>query len=125
MRYRGHLGPSAPWVDEEDIPFAENDPEHVLRSIASALATALERRAALLRASPTRELIEQEARAQIASITAYGDILGLLRMFDMYSEIQFSVPLTASPEDEPDERQGDTVWPSEGAWPSYDEDEGV
>jgi hypothetical protein len=108
-------------VDDDD--FLSSKPTDtdadVLPGIASALAKALEIRAHQLRAEPTFDTLALEARAQMAALAVSGNILGLMQMGELLSELYMTAPRLHSevPESEPEQPDiGDTVWPSED-WP--------
>lgn len=90
VRYRGFLGPSAPWLDDEDGElFAESSYEDSLRAYARSLAQSLHSRGDRLLVHPTIERIRNELRLQIAEAAIYGDLYAARQLFDLAEAVEF------------------------------------
>jgi hypothetical protein len=127
VRYVGTFGgPSAPWMDEDDefLP-ADDDVRHQLARMASALARALELRAARLRADPSFDTIAVEIRMQMAALAISNDVFGLMDMGELYADL-FNLPTSALKPETVEAAvwdQADTVWPSDTVFRDPDEDD--
>ena len=136
MKYVGTFGgPSAPWADEDDFLPAEDDPSFQLAAMAKSLAGSLERRAAILKANPTRDAVALEIRMQMCAHAVNNDVGALWQLSDLlYSAMSVKLPqpdmsdrmpwwdelveklaptvrTMYAPDDQGDE--ADTVWPDD------------
>jgi hypothetical protein len=120
MKYRPSLsGPSAPWVDEDDLPL--NEIPETIDWIAAVLSARLNRRADELRYKPDWFQLNQEIRAQIAGAAAMNDVPSILRLNDLLLELVnldpepkqpvASVPVPLPWDQEEIDLTADTVWP--------------
>ncbi len=89
MRYRGFVGPSAPWQDDEETLFGDFSVEDHIGSFARSLATALQRRADALLAAPYFENVIMEARSQLAEASLRGNIDSARKLLALLEELEF------------------------------------
>lgn len=120
MKYRPLIsGPSAPWVDEDDLP--PNEIPATIDWIASVLSARLNRRADELRYRPDAAQLNQEIRAQLAGAAVRNDTISILQLNDLLIELvhlnpepkpEFpSVPIPLPWDQEAIDLTADTVWP--------------
>ena len=96
MKYRSPLisGPSAPWVDEDDLPQAEYT--FTIDGAASLLASRLRERAESLESRPTWDIVMEEIRCQLASASVRNDCLSVIDLSDLMMEV-LNIPQQQAP----------------------------
>jgi hypothetical protein len=110
--------------DDEFLP-ADDDVRHQLARMASALARALELRAARLRADPSFDTIAVEIRMQMAALAISNDVFGLMDMGELYADL-FNLPTSALKHETVEAAvwdPADRVWPSDTVFRDPDEDD--
>ena len=86
MKYRPLItGPSAPWVDEDDLP--DDNGATTIDQIAAVLADNLYRRADRLRHKPDWSLLQEELRVQVAGAAVRNELSEQLQLQDMLVEL--------------------------------------
>lgn len=93
VRYRGSLGPSAPYPpwqdDEEGSDFHHDALAEYLGDIARSLAEALRRRADAVLHNPTYDVVGEELRAQMAEAATRNRAWAARRLLDCMEELEF------------------------------------
>ncbi len=107
MRYRGFVGPSAPWQDDEETLFGDFSVEDHIGSFARSLATALQRRADALLAAPYFENVVMEARGQLAEASLRGNLDAARKLLALLEELEFLLAAEGLPMSPPAEEDFD------------------
>ncbi len=93
VRYRGSLGPSAPyppWQDDDggtDLP--HDALTEYLGDVARSLAESLRRRADAVMHNPTYTLVSEELRAQMGEAATRNRAWAARRLLDCMEELEF------------------------------------
>lgn len=96
MKYRPVIsGPSAPWVDEDDLP--DDNGAMTIDRIASILSDRLYQRADVLRQKPDWLLLHEEIRMQFASAMVHNSLADITELNDLFIELMNLTAETSSP----------------------------